>query len=672
MTRTPTRRGRRGERKGGGNARRLRKTLARAERLLDSGDAAKAVPLVEEVLRQAPENALAHHLAAIICHHGGDIQAALAHARRAVEIAPDNAGYLNAIGLMLQAAGRNDEAMNAFRAAFGNDPNSVDAATNLGFQLRRTGDLAGALGAFGRAVALDGHRVNAYLGWVDLLGRATTPAHDPAIAADLLRALQGPLSAPEELAPAIAWQLRHKFGVTDAPDAATPPLAPEDPLLAAYLCHCLNIDPALERVLTAHRKRLLEAGPETWGRADTQLARLLALQGFTNEYAFFADVGESAAIDALADTLEADLEAGRAPDPRAVLAFAMYRPLTALTGALASASLLAASGDGILADVIRHSVLDSIEEQRLEATIPTLGAVADETSKKVRAQYEKHPYPRWTAPTPQAAVNPAALLVGMFPHYRPPAFLNDGLSVLIAGCGTGRHTAALVQAHPAARLTAIDLSRASLAYGMRMLGKLGIGAGVDIIQADILDAGALEGPFDMIQSVGVLHHMAEPIAGWRVLAGLLRPGGVMKIGLYSERGRKGVLKCRAIIAGEGIGSADADMRGFRRRLLQDPPGGDFDKVLQRADFYSLSMCRDLLFHVQEICYTPARIKAELAELGLRFIGFEETEALGLNAAYRARFPDSPNLDDLDNWEALEASLDDPPEGYVFWCRKPDA
>ena len=146
----------------------------------------------------------------------------------------------------------------------------------------------------------------------------------------------------------------------------------------------------------------------------------------------------------------------------------------------------------------------------------------------------------------------------------------------------------------------------------------------------------------------------------------------MKIGLYSERGRQGILRCRNIIAEEGIGSSDADMAAFRHRLMENPPQGDFEKVMQRADFYSLSMCRDLLFHVQEVCYTPARIKHELDTLGLRFIGFEETEALGLNTLYRERFADCPNLDNLDNWEALEASLDDPPEGYVFWCSKPEA
>jgi SAM-dependent methyltransferase/Flp pilus assembly protein TadD len=655
---------------GSSRRRAIKKALERAERLLAAGDAAKAAPLVEDALRQDPESAQAHHLAARIVAGGGNLAAALAHAKRACDLAPDDAGYLTTIAQLLQATGRDAEAAGALHAALRQDPNSAKAAARLGFLLRRMGDLGGALGAFGRAVTLDRSGVNAYLGWVDLLGRATTPAYDAALAEDLLAALEGPLSAPEELAPAIARQLRQKYDFA----AATPVLDASDPLLAAYLERCLNVDPVIETALATERARLIGVDAEAWPAPEAAMARLIALQGFVNEYVMFESDAERAALAALGDGLETTLAAGEVPAPRRLLTYAMYRPLSSLAGAERLAELDWPGRAGDLADVVRLTLADALTERRLRDTIPALSEIADATSRKVRDQYEEHPYPRWTAPTPQAAQHPAALLSAMFRHFEPPKFLDERLSVLIAGCGTGRHTVAVAQAFPKARITAIDLSRASLGFGLRMLTELGIakgrGGGIRLLQADILDAARLEGPFDMVQSVGVLHHMAEPIAGWRVLASLLRPGGVMKIGLYAERGRRGVLKCRDIIAAEGIGSTDADMRAFRHRLLAAPPGGDFDKVMQRADFYSLSMCRDLLFHIQEVCYTPARIKSELAELGLEFVGFEEVEALGLAAQYRERFPSNPALDDLDNWEALEAVLDDPPEGYVFWCRKP--
>ena len=61
---------------------------------------------------------------------------------------------------------------------------------------------------------------------------------------------------------------------------------------------------------------------------------------------------------------------------------------------------------------------------------------------------------------------------------------------------------------------------------------------LEYLQADILKLDHLEQEFDIIESVGVLHHMDEPMAGWRVLVDLLKPGGLMKIGLYSELARQ--------------------------------------------------------------------------------------------------------------------------------------
>ncbi len=41
--------------------------------------------------------------------------------------------------------------------------------------------------------------------------------------------------------------------------------------------------------------------------------------------------------------------------------------------------------------------------------------------------------------------------------------------------------------------------------------------------------------------------MADPEAGWRVLRGLLARRGLMRIGLYSERGRADVVALQELI-----------------------------------------------------------------------------------------------------------------------------
>ena len=60
-----------------------------------------------------------------------------------------------------------------------------------------------------------------------------------------------------------------------------------------------------------------------------------------------------------------------------------------------------------------------------------------------------------------------------------------------------------------------------------------LGLPVSYGQADILELGRLGRTFDVVDVGGVLHHMAEPLTGWRVLVSLLRPGGLMRVALYS-------------------------------------------------------------------------------------------------------------------------------------------
>ena len=87
------------------------------------------------------------------------------------------------------------------------------------------------------------------------------------------------------------------------------------------------------------------------------------------------------------------------------------------------------------------------------------------------------------------------------------------------------------------------------------------------MQADILDLGKFNKQFDIIESLGVLHHMDNPIQGWKVLTDCLKPGGLMKIGLYSELARQHIVEIREEIRQKGIGSSNAEMRTFRETII---------------------------------------------------------------------------------------------------------
>ena len=73
-------------------------------------------------------------------------------------------------------------------------------------------------------------------------------------------------------------------------------------------------------------------------------------------------------------------------------------------------------------------------------------------------------------------------------------------------------------------MLAVDLSLSSLGYAQRKAREMGL-SGIEFAQADLLELGATGRSFDVVECSGVLHHMADPFAGWRMLLSLLRPGG---------------------------------------------------------------------------------------------------------------------------------------------------
>ena len=180
--------------------------------------------------------------------------------------------------------------------------------------------------------------------------------------------------------------------------------------------------------------------------------------------------------------------------------------------------------------------------------------------------------------------------------------------ILIAGCGTGEHVYKTAYNYPDARILAIDISAASLAYAFRMTREAGL-RNVEYAQADILKMGSIGRSFDRIELVGVLHHLAQPKAGWETLLSLLRPSGTMLVGLYSEAARKAIVDARALIAARGYQPTAQDIGACRQEIIRDNSNSRLNVLSASADFYSMSGCRDLLFNVMEHRFTIPQIKA---------------------------------------------------------------
>lgn len=437
---------------------------------------------------------------------------------------------------------------------------------------------------------------------------------------------------------------------------------PDSALLCAALPRTVFADPGIEASLTQIRRGLLLGDIH----APPGFVCALARHCFLAEYAFAVegnealrarDAGERAAIA----LREAGLDASRLES--LLLTACLYGPLGSLIRDTALPALAWSPGFRAL---VEEQVAHPRRESELAASLPTLTPIEGEVTSAVRAQYEENPYPRWACLQRPPVESFEALARRLRPG-REPRPRRGRAQVLIAGCGTGQHPAYVACAHPDADVIAVDLSRASLAYAARMAEHFAI-PNLRFAQADLLALGTLGRRFDIIESVGVLHHLADPMAGWRGLADLLEPGGLMRIALYSTRARACVAAAREVLHPLGLAPTPQGLRSARATLMALAPGHPARGVLGFSDFYSLSGCRDLLMHVQERTYTPLQVGECLDALGLELLAMEcESPA---RESFARMFADPAARTDLAAWDRLDEAAPDSFRGMIqFWCAR---
>ncbi len=105
----------------------------------------------------------------------------------------------------------------------------------------------------------------------------------------------------------------------------------------------------------------------------------------------------------------------------------------------------------------------------------------------------------------------------------------SGARVLDAGCGMGRFSEVCIQA--GADLHAIDLSNAVEAAARN----LGHHRNASFYQADIMNLPFDDATFDVVYSIGVLHHTTDTRKAFLRLTRLVKPGGRIAIWVYSTK-----------------------------------------------------------------------------------------------------------------------------------------
>ncbi len=441
----------------------------------------------------------------------------------------------------------------------------------------------------------------------------------------------------------------------------------DEPLSIRLLSDHVYASAEVEVALTALRAAWLDAlstnAPFPW--PSPNLLAAVAFQMQTTEWVYEESGREADQLAALAGRLHG-ASLGRPPH-LAVLVYAMYRSLGDDHAHLAAAPELE---DSSTAEVVRRHIAEPGEEQMLARSLPRLGSIADSVSRSVRAQYEERPYPRWRHipdPDPRPLGERVAAALGN-PELAATIDIAEP-DILIAGCGTGRHALLTAARYQGARVLAVDLSLASLAYGERQARRLGI-ANVEFAHADILELQDLGRVFDVVEAVGVLHHMADPEAGWRRLRALTRPGGLMKLGLYSRYGRSLLDPVTRLISERALEPTLDGIRAVRTLVRSLPSNSPARSLAGTPDFFSRSGCRDLFFPAHEDRFVIPRIQRAVAAMGLAFLGFELLSPR-IRALYLEAFPDEPTGRDLTNWDELERAFPALFAAmYRFWVRAP--
>ena len=109
-----------------------------------------------------------------------------------------------------------------------------------------------------------------------------------------------------------------------------------------------------------------------------------------------------------------------------------------------------------------------------------------------------------------------------------------GSNILEAGCGTGQLSITL--SRYARQIYGIDLSKGSLIEAKQFINSNDIKS-VHLFRMNIFKLFFEENTFDVIISNGVLHHTYNPKLAFSKLVRVLKPGGIIVIGLYHRYGR---------------------------------------------------------------------------------------------------------------------------------------
>ena len=594
--------------------------------------------------------------------------------KQAINFEPNYAEAHSNLGNILREQGRLIEAEASYKKAIVLKPNFVNAYSNLGVLLKDIGKLNESCSAFIKAINLNPHFTDAYANLGKAIKNVRFNSSNVNLYPIFIKLLiSDNFARPEDLANSICSLLKHDPLIKNSLFKENFPTNLKELNLLInslnkikILHHLMRICPLpnlqFERLFISMRSLILEnlnnmeATPELIYFIST-----LCLHCFTNEYVYVEKDKETKLVKSLEAEIIKTIEQSEQPEIKKILCLASYRPLHQYNWCKRLENL------NDLKEIKSRLIEEPYNERELIKEIPMLSKISDDVSLKVRAQYEKNPYPRWVKTgIPRKAKLISEICAEFNLNLHSESIKNViAPDILIAGCGTGQTSIGTACNFSNCKVTAADLSLPSLAYAKRKAAEHGI-TNLEFLQADILKLGKLKKKFDIIDSVGVLHHMDDPMDGWKVLTNLLKSGGLMRIGLYSELARQEILKIRKEIMLQKVGTSVSEIRKFRQ-FLAESKDKDHQQLTKSSDFYSLSTLIDLIFHVQEHRFTLPQIQNCLDKLGLNFCGFISKDIILNFKEFHGKDADIYSLELWNQFEKSNTQIF--ANMYQFWCQK---
>ena len=421
-------------------------------------------------------------------------------------------------------------------------------------------------------------------------------------------------------------------------------------------------DPEVELFLKNLRKNLFLKGAYLKQNEDFILEILISLsyQCFINEYIYCEEDTEKKEVDKLKRKIEKLLKEKSDININELILLSCYMPLHHLEG------IQDYKPSEKFKDLFKLQVNDYFNELSISKKIKSVDIIKNSLSKEVADMYNDNPYPRWNDIVLLPEITVKEVIKNLELKLNPDDF--DSLvspDILIAGCGTGHQSIQTYSIFKNCKMTAIDLSLRSLSYAKRKSLELGFDE-IEYLQCDILDLDFLDKKFDIVECCGVLHHMSEPEIGLKKITNRLKSDVLMKIALYSKFGWQNIVDAGAHISNLNLSKSNEDIKLFRDYVFEN--NKNFSQLLASDDFYSLSNCRDLLFHIQVHLFNLIEIKELLKKNNLEFLGFEVKKEI-INA-FKKIYPNKEDIYSMNCWNDFESKNRTMFSNmYHFWVKK---